>query len=73
MQFTARPGKLTELNGATAHLGKIGDRVTIMSFARYTPQEAVTRRPRIVLLNEDNEVVRYDAGTCTRAFKIVGE
>ena len=25
-----------ELNGATAHLGKIGDRITIMNFARYS-------------------------------------
>ena len=24
-----------ELNGATAHLGKIGDRITIMNLARY--------------------------------------
>ncbi len=31
---------IIELNGATAHLGKIGDRITIMSFARYTPEEA---------------------------------
>jgi aspartate 1-decarboxylase len=44
-----------------------------MSFARCTPQEAVTHRPRIVLLNEENEVVRYDEGACTRSFKIVGE
>jgi aspartate 1-decarboxylase len=66
----AREG-LIELNGATAHLGKIGDRLTIMSFARCTPQEAVTHRPCIVLLNE-NEVVRYE-GACTRSFKIVGE
>src|ERR1700751_3349729 len=26
---------IIELNGATAHLGKIGDRITIMNFARY--------------------------------------
>jgi aspartate 1-decarboxylase len=29
----ARRG-IIELNGATAHLGKIGDRITIMSFTR---------------------------------------
>ena len=34
----ARRG-IIELNGATAHLGKIGDRLTIMSFARYTPEK----------------------------------
>ena len=64
---------IIELNGATAHLGKIGDRLTIMSFARWTPQEAATHRPRIVLLNEKNEVIRYDEGGCSRSFKIVRE
>jgi aspartate 1-decarboxylase len=68
----ARQG-IIELNGATAHLGKIGDRLTIMSFARYTPQEVATHRPRIVLLNEKNEVIRYDDGGCRGSFKIVGE
>jgi len=68
----ARQG-IIELNGATAHLGKIGDRLTIMSFARYTPQEVATHRPRIVLLNEKNEVIRYDEGGCRGSFKIVGE
>jgi len=34
----ARRG-IIELNCATVHLGKIGDRLTIMSFARYTPEE----------------------------------
>ena len=51
----ARRG-IIELNGATAHLGKIGDRVTIMSFARCTPEEAALHKPRILLLNEKNEV-----------------
>src|SRR5919197_4729074 len=37
----ARRG-IIELNGATAHLGKIGNRLTIMSFARCTPQEALS-------------------------------
>ena len=68
----ARRG-IIELNGATAHLGQIGDLLTILSFARCTPQEAATHRPCIVLLNEKNEVVRYDEGGCRRSFKIVGE
>ncbi|MDD5349141.1 MAG: aspartate 1-decarboxylase [Chthoniobacteraceae bacterium] len=48
-----------ELNGATAHLGKVGDRVTIMNFGQYTPEEAATHHPRILRLNEHNEVVSY--------------
>ena len=51
-----------QLNGATAHLGKIGDRVTIMNFGSFTPQEAVGHTPRIVVLDEKNEVLRYEGG-----------
>src|ERR1700757_1075090 len=61
----ARRG-IIELNGATAHLGKIGDRVTIMSFARVMREEAVLHRPRILVLNEKNKVVRYDEGASAR-------
>ena len=50
-----------QLNGATAHLGKIGDRLTIMNFAQFTPQEAVGHKPSVVLLNERNEVLRTEA------------
>jgi aspartate 1-decarboxylase len=52
-----------QLNGATAHLGKIGDRITVMNFAAFTPEEAVDHKPRVIVLNEKNEVVRYDAGS----------
>lgn len=50
-----------QLNGATAHLGKIGDRLTIMNFAQFSPQEAVGHKPRVILLNERNEVVRTES------------
>jgi len=53
---------IIELNGATAHLGKIGDRITIMSFARYAPEETAIHRPHIVVLNDKNEIVRYEGG-----------
>ena len=51
-----------QLNGATAHLGSVGDRLTIMNFAQFTPQEAVGHRPRVILLNETNQVVRTESG-----------
>ena len=51
-----------QLNGATAHLGGVGDRLTIMNFAQFTPQEAVGHRPRVILLSETNEVVRTESG-----------
>ena len=66
----ARRG-IIELNGATAHLGKIGDRLTIMSFARYSMQEAALHTPRIAVLTEKNEVLRYE-GDNEPALKIVG-
>lgn len=64
---------IIELNGATAHLGKIGDRVTIMSFARYTPEEAAVHQPRILVLDEKNKIVRYEERGSTPSFKVVGE
>ena len=51
-----------QLNGATAHLGKIGDRLTIMNFGLFTPEEAVGHQPRVIVLDEKNEVVRYEGG-----------
>lgn len=62
-----------ELNGATAHLGKIGDRITIMSFARYTPEEAAVHQPRIAVLDEKNKVVRYEGDNAEQTLKVVGE
>jgi aspartate 1-decarboxylase len=64
---------IIELNGATAHLGKIRDRITIMSFARYTPEEAAAHQPRILVLDEKNKIVRYEEGDLTPSFKVVGE
>jgi aspartate 1-decarboxylase len=68
----ARRG-IIELNGATAHLGKIGDRVTIMSFGRYAPEEAALHPPRVAVLDEKNEVLRYEGGDCAPSLRIVGE
>ena len=68
----ARQG-IIELNGATAHLGEIGDRLTIMSFARYTPEEAGLHVPRIAVVNEKNEVLRYDGADSAPSLRIVGE
>ncbi len=46
-----------ELNGAAAHLGKPGDRLTVMSFGLFDSEEARTHSPRIIVLNEKNEVL----------------
>jgi len=52
-----------QLNGATAYLGKIGDRLTIMNFASLSANEAVSHHPHIIVLDEKNQIVRYDPGS----------
>lgn len=53
----ARSGRI-ELNGATARLGQVGDRVIIFSFAPVPEAEAREHAPRIVLVDEENRIVR---------------
>lgn len=69
---------LIELNGATARLGAIGDRLTIMSFARLTPEEAKAHHPRVVVLDEENRVIRCEeaknkVGRSERAMAAAGK
>jgi len=54
-----QPGRIV-LNGAAAHLGKVGDRVIIMSFAQMTPEEAAVHVPRIAVLDAQNRIVRRE-------------
>ena len=51
---------VVELNGATARLGKIGDLLTIMSFAELTPEEAKNHHPRVAVLDRRNRVIRRE-------------
>jgi len=46
------------LNGATAHLGKKGDQVTIMAFAQLTPDQVHSHRAKSVLLGPNNEILK---------------
>ena len=62
---------LIELNGATAHLGKIGDRITIMNFARYSAEEAANHQPRILVLDGKNQIIRQEG--IQPPLKVVGE
>lgn len=45
------------LNGAAAHLGQKGDRLTIMSFAAFTPKAAAQWKPRTIVLGEGNKIL----------------
>jgi aspartate 1-decarboxylase len=46
------------LNGATALLGKPGDRLTIMSFAEMDPAEVKSWKPQVIVLGEGNAIIR---------------
>jgi aspartate 1-decarboxylase len=46
-----------ELNGAAAHLGKIGDRLTIMSFTEMPAAKVKHWRPRVIVLGKKNRII----------------
>ena len=52
-----RGSKQIVLNGAAAHLGKPGDRLTIMSFTESNLEEAKVWKPRVIVLDEQNYIV----------------
>lgn len=52
-----RGSKAFILNGAAAHLGKPGDRLTIMSFTEVEVKEAASWKPQVLVFGEGNEIV----------------
>jgi aspartate 1-decarboxylase len=62
---------LIQLNGATAHLGTIGHRITIMNFGSYSEEEAAKHQPRILVLDQNNCVVRQEG--IEAELNVVGE
>ncbi len=53
-----RGSRAIVLNGAVAHLGKVGDRITIMSFAAVPKRRAKKWAPQVVVLGARNEILR---------------
>ena len=47
------------LNGATAHLGKTGDLLTIMSFTSIDEPQARSWQPRVIVLGQKNAVINH--------------
>jgi aspartate 1-decarboxylase len=45
------------LNGATCHLGKAGDLLTIMSFTWMDAKEAEKWQPRVLVLGDRNKII----------------
>lgn len=52
--YGAAGSGVIELNGATAHLGKPGDRLTIMSFTWLDEAAANVHKPAVIVLDEHN-------------------
>jgi len=50
--YGVRNAGAIQLNGATAHLGKPGDRLTIVSFGLYDAEEAAVHQPKVIFLDE---------------------
>lgn len=52
-----RGSKTFSLNGAAAHKGKVGDLLVIMSFCHVAMENVAEHQPRVVVLNEENEII----------------
>ena len=52
-----RGSRAIELNGGVAHLGKPGDRITIMSFTEIDSTRAPSWQPQVVVLDDHNQIV----------------
>ena len=51
------PGEIC-LNGAAARLVQKGDKVIIVSYARFDEEEAAVHRPEVVIVDENNQVAQ---------------
>lgn len=51
-----RDSGVIRVNGAAARLVQPGDRVIVISYAQFTPEEAREHRPIILVLNANNTV-----------------
>jgi aspartate 1-decarboxylase len=51
-----RGSKVCCLNGAAARLTQIGDRIIVIAYAEMTPEEAKSHSPRVVVVDEQNEI-----------------
>ncbi|MBR1391389.1 MAG: aspartate 1-decarboxylase [Lachnospiraceae bacterium] len=54
----ARGSGMICLNGAAAHQVELGDKIIIMSYASMTPEEIQNNPPRVVFVDEENQITR---------------
>ena len=50
-----RGSRVCCLNGAAARLTQVGDRIIVISYAEMTPEEAEKHKPKVVVVDENNE------------------
>ncbi len=56
-----RGSRVFGVNGAAARLVQKGDRIIVVTYCQMPAEEARNYNPAVVLLNEDNDVVRAAA------------
>ena len=50
--------KMISLNGAAARMAAVGDKVIICAYGIFDESEVATHEPKLVYLNEKNDIVR---------------
>jgi aspartate 1-decarboxylase len=50
-----RGSRICCLNGAAARKTQVGDRIIVIAYAEMTSEEAQTHKPRVIILDENNE------------------
>lgn len=50
-----RGSRVCCLNGAAARLTQVDDRIIVISYAEMTPEEAKEYKPRVVIVDENND------------------
>lgn len=50
-----RGSRVCCLNGAAARLTQVGDRIIVISYAEMTPEEAKDYKPKVVIVDENND------------------
>ncbi len=57
--IAGKPGSgIICLNGAAARCVAVGDKVIIMAYGTYAPEEAAAHRPNVVFVDEENAIGR---------------
>lgn len=57
--FEGEPGSgVIAINGAAAHLTRVGHRIIIMAFAQMTPQEMSRHEARVVVVDDANRIAQ---------------